>query len=256
VFFLLVLAVFPLLLGCGIEVPTTPLNPPGTPFPLADTTNPTFTIKCTTQNNEPDFRGFELYYKFYKSSAEIEAGLSNVTEYDLRIKNNFAPVCFQEDTFSVTPPQNLHSSTSFKPLLFVQPLDRGTAFDITITFSSIPQTQPIVKYNGTQYTIPNLPAFSDAGQDISIRRNVGDVDPASSFGGQGKFFIKPYTGYQTYISSDRDVQSIWDTVQPGGTGSGVVYLAMYAMSYGIQNFTSDIFSQPVYLGYVQISTYQ
>jgi hypothetical protein len=231
------------------------MNPPGTPFPPADPLNPRFTIKCTTQNSEPDFRGFELYYKFYKTPAEIEANLSGVTEYDLRTKNNFAPVCFQEDSFSVTPPQNLHSSTSYKPLLFVQPLDRGSAFDITITFSSTPQTQPIVRYNGAQYALPSF--LPDAGQDISIRRNVGDIDPTSGFRGHGKFFIKPLTGYQTYISSDRDIQAIWNDVQPvGAGGSGAVYLAMYAMSYGLQNFTSDLFSQPVYLGYVQILTDQ
>ena len=36
----------------------------------------------------------------------------------------------------------------------------------------------------------------------------------------------------------------------------VVYLAMYAVSYGIQDVSTPIYSYPVYLGYLRLSQFQ
>jgi hypothetical protein len=232
-----------ILWGCGL--PNYPsLNPPGQPSVLASPGTPTFTINATTQNNELEFKGFELYYKFYATPDQIEQNLQNVLEYNLRTTYGYRPVCYQIDTFSATPPTNLHVN---KPLIYVQPGDRGTVFSVTITFPGLgsPIQSPVaVLFNGAPYYSPK-----DASQPLSIRRNVGDTNSLSSTYGQPKLFIAAdLADPSTYQSTDIDVQGIW-----GSVSGGVAYLAMYVMSYGVQDYTTDLYSTPVYLGYVQIN---
>jgi hypothetical protein len=237
---------------CGCGLPNYPtLNPPGTPSTLASETNTVFTILSTTQNNELEFRGYELFYKFYTSSFAIETNLQNILWSDLISTYGYKPVCSQFDVFSATPPTNLHITKPY-PLINVQPADRGTVFNITVTlpgFGTPPQPAVSVLYDGLPYNSPYDPA-----QLLSIRRNVGS-DPSSASSGQPKYFISlnasEISSYPSYTPTDRDVQSIW-----GSLSGDYIYLAMYVLSYGVQDFTTDLYSTPVYLGYVPVNVNQ
>jgi hypothetical protein len=250
-FLVILLAVLLLLSSCGLEeIPV--LQPPTQVYPQADPLTPVFTIRSTTVNgsiSEPEFRGYELYYKFYPDQ-NVETNLSSATEYDLRTKYYFKPICSQTDAVNGIPPYDPNSNFHInKPLIFVQPFDRGTSFDITIDFNIYAQyVQPVVKYNGVA-----VPLF--------IRRNVGVSDaniedPIGTYTNQPKFFWQPDASYQTYASSNYDVQSIYGTVMNPATGTEEAYLAMYALSYGQKDLTTDLYSQPVYLGFVEINLNQ
>jgi hypothetical protein len=235
-----ILAAIPLLIqGCGLEYLTF-LNPPGTPG-LASSLTPTFTVQATTANNEIEFRGFELYYKFYSDSSQIQLVPSNTLESDLRNIYGYVPICSSLDPGATTG--NLHVN---KPLLPVQIGDRGASFAITVNFVSlngnIDTSQPVVTYSGA--TAPTQPAANDW-----IRRNVGDNVLGSTTYTQPKLFIRRNpSDPPTYASTDVDVQGILSIAQTSGNG---LTLAIYALSYGKQDITTDIYSTPVYLGYIQ-----
>jgi hypothetical protein len=236
---------------CGCGLPNYPtLNPPGTPSVLASDTNSVFTIMSTTENNELEFRGFELFYKFYSNPSAIESNLQSVIWSVLINTYGYRPVCDQTDTFSGYPPSNLHSTKPY-PLLYVQPADRGTQFSITVAFPSTATVPPLespvaVLYNGAPCYSPD-----DSSAPLSVRRNVGNTTSGTTTYQEGKYFIAGDLGDPaTYQSSDRDVQAIWGSI------SGPAYLAMYVLSYGVQDFTTDLYSTPVYLGYVPVNTNQ
>jgi hypothetical protein len=239
----LVVACFCIVSGCGLEDFVTSLRPPNNPSTLASETTPTFEINVPAGVKESQFRGYELYYKFYVNSSDIEISLTGVSESELRSTYKFRPVCSGDDSYIGTPPENLHTP---KPQgLFAVPIPwLGSAFLITVTFSpsSVPNPQPTVSSTG--------PALS-----VSVRRNVPDTNPANYM--KAKPFA-PIGLLPAYQENDRDINVIWPQVKPiPDGGNGVMYLAMYALSYGVaDDHVTDLYSTPVYLGYTVMYTNQ
>ncbi len=215
--------------GCGLEN-ITYLSPPGNPT-LASPTYTTFTINSTSKNDEAEFLGFELYYKFYTTSFSIPS----VEDVDDLKSYGFLPVCSSSDTASGTYVNHT------QPLFEVPAVDRGKTFAITVTFTNpttVPgsDSQPALVYNGTPLT-------------FSIRRDFGDADYGSNSYLQGKPFVQriPHVA-DAYKATDSDVTSVYS--------ASIVSLLMYAMSYGKENITTDLYSPPVYLGYINILIHQ
>jgi hypothetical protein len=236
----LAVAVFCLASGCGLDEYLPTLIPPDVPSQLSSETNPTFEINVPSADKGSNFRGYELYYKFYGDNA-TESNFESLSEPELTAKG-FRPVCRAEDTYSGSPPSNLHRT---KPLIFVQlGADRTRQFLINVRFSA--SVQPVVEYDGTALT-------------TAIRRNVPDTRSGSPTYEGPKPFIQMNPLYPAYPEPpDADIgDSLWTIVKPlplGGTGA--VYCAMYALSYGVFNISTDIYSLPRYLGYVRIDTDQ
>jgi hypothetical protein len=231
----LLLAVLGLVSGCGLDrIPyLEPPNSPGT----ATAGTPIFIIDVPATEKEAEFRGYELYYKFYKSLEAIESNLQGVTEDVLRA-NQYKAVCSASDTVSSPSLSNFHVT---QPLIYVETFDRNRAFQIKVTFFA-PPVQPEVLYDGNLYS-------------VSIRRNVPDTRVGSPSNNEPKPFIQMDALYPAYPDvPDSDIQAIWGDVKPGGTG--IVYLAMYVLSYGVVDITTDVFSTAVWLGYAGILTNQ
>ncbi len=213
--------------GCGLEN-ITYLSPPGNPTALASPTNNIFTINSTSKNDEAEFLGFELYYKFYATGFSIPS----VEDIDDLKSNGFKPVCSSTDTAAGTDVNHL------KPLFEVPPVDRGTTFSITITFTN-PQSNPSGEIQ---------PLVKNKGADLSmtIRRDIADNrGVASPTNNQGRPFIKVNgSAVAAYESTDTDVSPVYS--------SDIVSLVMYAMSFGRENITTDLYSPPVYLGFINI----
>ncbi len=229
------LAVLGLASSCGLDrIPY--LAPPGSPGTATPGT-PIFIIDVPAAEKEAEFRGYELYYKFYDILGNIDSNLQGVTEDVLRA-NQYRAVCSDSDIFSGSPPSNLHNN---QPLIYVETFDRNRAFQIIVTIAK-EVVQPEVLYDGNPYA-------------VSIRRNVPDTRAGSPSDGGPKPFIQENVLYPAYPDiPDSDIQSIWGTVKPSGTGR--VYLAMYALSYGVVDITTDVFSTAVWLGYAEILTNQ
>ena len=216
---LLLLLLVLLTAGCGLPSPFY-LTPTATPGPATETT-PLFQIKSTSENSEPEFRGFELYYKCYKTADDpIESNFGTSSfESDLR-RAGFLPVCSEADVFA---------SGRSAPLIYIDPTlptDRGEVFNVTVDFNSPANA----KY---EYTGPKTGTFFSVG----VRRSVSD--------GVGRF--KTFDPVQ-FQSTDPDISRIWTQAKAEGS----FYIAMYTLSYGRQDLGTPIWSSPVYLGYVRI----
>ncbi len=207
--------------GCGLPANYF-LSPPATPATLASPIGtPYFQIISTTANSESEFRGFALYYKLYSIDETIESGFGYETsESALLNPKGFLPVCSKTDLFA---------SGHTVPLIYLDPnppTDKGQEFTITIDFNSPADA----KY---AYTGPvTMQSIS-----VGVCRSVAD--------GLGGFKTFDPT---EFLSTDSDISRIWTKARAAGS----FYLAMYALSYGLQDRVTPIWSWPVYLGYVEI----
>jgi hypothetical protein len=209
-----------LVAGCGLPS-SYYLTPPATPPTLASPIGyPVFQVISTTDNSESEFRGFELYYKCYRITETLESGFGeNSLESDLRAKG-FLPVCSELDS---TP------TGRRVPLILVDPLDRGLDFTVTVDFN-LPGSATYARY---QYTGPvTLSSVS-----VEVRRYISD----------GAGACKTFDATE-FLATDLDISRIF----AGALTDGSFYLAMYALSYGLQDISTPIWSWPVYLGYVEI----
>jgi hypothetical protein len=205
---------------CGLPSPYY-LSPPAAPSSPASPTTPLFSVISTTNNSETEFRGFELYYKCYLSEADIEANFgSSSFESNLR-SAGFLPVCSEEDT---------SPSGHIVPLVPVDAADRGKPFTITIDFNPISSGSYPATY---RYTRPDVGTIVSKG----VRRYVPDTSVAC------KTF-----DFAEFLTTDADYSRIGSSVP----ASGPFYIAIYALSYGLQDISTPIWSWPVYLGYVEI----
>jgi hypothetical protein len=122
-----------------------------------------------------EFRGFELYYKFYSRDQTRETGLGTREQL---LAAQFRRVCSDSGPVASQVP----------PLVFVDIADRNTVFTTTAYFDA-----------------PLVPAYSHyAGvspRDIPLRRSVEEFGSPRTFD-RGSF-----------VQTDADISAIWDLVQ-------------------------------------------
>jgi len=231
------LALVILEVGCGLPSPYF-LSPPVVPQ-LAQVTSPNFYFASTSANNEVELRGFEVYYKFETDPAsqgfinDTNLGSTTNTYTDLTVAG-FSPLCSSTDVSPLT-----HQS----PLVPIAIGDRGQAFTVTLTISTNTANSGISTYS---YTGPV------SGSVIGEVRRAAPL-PSNLFTSGCKLFLSnsnvtSYTDYDP--TADNDVRAIFSTAQSSG---GTAYLMMYALTYGLQDISTPIYSNPVYLGYISIN---
>lgn len=219
----LLVAIFAALLAAGCGLPSSYyLTPPATPTVFATPLTPLFSVKSTVDNSESELRGFALYYKCYLNTGDIESNFSESSFESTLRSAGFFPVCSEDDT---SPSE--HSL----PLFPIDSADRGKDFTITVNFNSPDSGM----YNAlSSYTRPDTTIVVSKG----VRRYV-PTDPVGS--------CKTFD-FSEFLTADIDFSGI-----AGGVPSnGPFYIAMYALSYGLQDISTPIWSWPVYLGYVGI----
>ncbi len=206
-----------LLLSCGI--PRIPyLNPPtvlGAPVGSDQ-----FQFQSTSDNSEPEFRGFELYYKLYDPAVFAEKNLTDKTELEAA---GFRRVRASGDRVG----------NETRPLVPVDILDRGTLFTVTVDFS-----EAELQAHNTNYPLAEAPTPVVPIRVADLRRGVTYAFPLDN---EFKTFVQ-------YASTDQDL--------PAGVYSDVslnVNLDLYAMSYGLSGGVEDVYSQAVWLGEISIS---
>lgn len=212
-----------LLHGCGLEDDPV-LNPPSDPD-VSDIYD-YFAFRITENNGdaveEPEFRGVEVYYKFYSSIAEVQSGL--VTQSEL-VSAGFRRFASTDDRTTLIE----------YPLIPVPDGDRGKRATITLDFSPLGLVTP---------TQPLLTAVPDAaGLTIpatEFRRGVGySVDNTFK-----KFYSEDADGF---VKNDGDI--------PGLTTAGDhdVYIALYALCYGKKDLASTIYSRALFLSPIEVT---
>jgi hypothetical protein len=207
--------------GCGLPSPYY-LSPPAAPSSPASVNSPLFSVISTTDNSETEFRGFELYYKCYLSEADIEANFGSLSFESTLRSAGFLPVCTETDT---------SPSVHIVPLVPIDAADRGKPFTITIDFNS---PNPGIYNAVSSYTRPDTAIVVTKG----VRRYVLDTLTGVS--------CKTFD-FLEFLTADADFGKVASAGAP-------FYVAMYALSYGLQDKATPIWSWPVYLGYVEIKS--
>jgi hypothetical protein len=195
--------------------------------------NPDHTSDSTTLN----FKGFELYYKLYSTdnSSAItgqDYNANNTSDVVTQLTNaGYLPVCAGTDI-------NTHAS----PLIPVAVADISSTFSVTVSVNQFPA--------GAISTASYSVIASGHQVNVEIRRNIIDNGFGSS--GQFKTFLPNSltSSDLSFVPADIDVSGIYTRVQQLG---GNAYLAMYALSYGVQGLSTPIRSTPLFLGYVFVN---
>jgi hypothetical protein len=204
--------------GCGLPQ-SYYLTPPATPTVWAGPTRPYFEVISTTANSEPEFRGFELYYKCYRIGELIQSSFGETSRESDLLSAQFRPVCSQSDP---------SPSARGVPLIPIDIPDRGKSFTITVDFNS--PLEATYKYTG--------PGTSNS-VSVGVLRYVSD----------GAGACKTFDSIE-FLATDIDISRIFAEAQ--AQSDPEFYIAMYAMSYGKQDLATTIWSSPVYLGYIRI----
>lgn len=233
--FLRFLLFMPLLAGCGLP-DTYFLAPPGQIVATQTSTNFAFVNPDHSADLDVSFQGFDLYYRFYANSSEINVNAYDNTNYNdpvsQLLNNGFLPVCSVNDT---SPP------TRASPVIPVATSVRVDSFTVDAFFNYPNAQNPFSDYS---YTPPSTGTLVS----VELRRDV--ADPNLGYG--CKNFAPNSVRQANYGSStdtDMSVPLFSNCVSANG---GFAYLAMYVMSYGLAGGTTPTWLTPVYLGYLYV----
>lgn len=219
--FAITIIVFFGFLSCGIdELPV--LSPP---LKLTESdSNGTFSFKILTSNSELEFRGFEVYYKFYSLANDaLLLAESNLSYYsDMKDYGFFRLTRYNSDDDA-----DKNNDNSL-PLIKVEPLQRGFEAEVVINFSDI--TNPYI----TSSTETNGLVLTPG--DLGFRRGVVEVDNTGY-----------YKSFTDTLEGDEDLDNI--TVDEAETG---IYISLYVFSFGKKEHTEPIYSQALHLSRIQI----
>jgi hypothetical protein len=216
------------------------LNPPGQGT-LALPGTPNFYVVSNTTNSETEFRGFDLYYKFFSTESSVNSGLAGSSySYTDLVSAGFMSVCANTDS---------SASSRVLPLITVptSPTNyRGTAFAIEFTIDAHGNFSYV--RDNTPTAVANPEAYGAPGQDPwDMRRSIEDITTSHA----KVFTINPSgSGTIEYTTSDGDFSS--DLYNALNTSTGA-FLAMYAVSVGYDSAEGYIRSYPIFLGYVRLS---
>jgi hypothetical protein len=205
----LLAAVLLALAACGLDY-WPYLEPPGDPTEALPGT-PIFQVIYNV-TSVTEFRGFEVYYKFYSSDQTRQTGITTLEGLKAA---NYHRMC-SPGTLSM-------QGLPFVPLIPVdlpsEPLDFKTELDFRLSVT------PYMDYQGV---VP--PAY------VGIRRTATDALSET------KTFAK-----SELVETDADLTDVnWDQVDLDNQ----LYLVIYALSYGLKDINIPLYSTARYLGYM------
>jgi hypothetical protein len=210
------------------------LNPPGQGTQALPGT-PFFYVVSTTLNSEAEFKGFDIYYKFYPSLGNVPPTTDNLAgsthTYEDLVSAGYTSVCASTDS---------SASSRVLPLITVptSPTNyRGTSFSIEFTID-VDGTFSYVTANPTVYGAPS-----------SMSRGIANNTNTSIYATSFKINMSaPYN----YTTADADFGN-GDPALFNALYATSVYLAMYAVSVGYDSTEGYIRSYPIFLGYVRMN---
>ncbi len=172
------------LAACGLEnLPV--LDPPAFTemTPLS-----TFTVLTNVPTTVAEFRGYELYYKFY---ARDQAKQTTMTSVDQLVPAGFRRVCS-----TISPVES-----QVPPVVLVDPVDRNTEVQTTVYFPDA-DTAAYAGYGGASpRTVPLRRSVEEAGAPKTFQLSAFDPD-------------------------DEDIAAIWSDVQSQGNELHLVVYVM------------------------------
>ena len=225
-YFLISLAILCFLPQCGLEY----LPYLSQPISLgANDADKTFQFIRTGDNTEAEFLGFEVYYKFYIESQEPD---DTITIFNALYSNGFTRLSSSSDL------KNLIS----KPVIKI-PFGNTNTITFTLDFNQAPTPKD-----------PETGSNDPTVVDVSLRRAVYYEPGEGSEIDRFKHFPDTLDDTtETYQENDSDIaSSVWSLIDELPTGENV-RLALYVLSYGRKDYTVDIYSDALYLGYITVN---
>ncbi len=209
-----------ILAGCGLQSILT-LEPPDhvETYDIYDY----FKVRIDSDNDEPAFKGLEFYYKFFYPSGagSVPDSAINIRNFDDLLANGFKRLSSADD----------REGSVSRPLLYVDSGYRGKESFITVQF-----IENVSGYIDTA----EASATSDEGgftlSNFELRRGVVDS------------ITKQYKSFEDFKLSDVDISSLGIS----GTGIHTVDVVLYALSFGIADFSTNVYSKSVYLQKISI----
>lgn len=199
--------------SCGLEVVPDLPTPKAPDTPASDLT-PVFQV-VNNPTTVPSDWFFELKYGFelyYKFYTRDQAKEESLADRNALIGAGYRRVASSGSL-----------SAQVLPLIPIDPADQGSDFDVTLDFN-----QPVA--SEATYNV------GDPAPVIGVRRSVEHL-------GSTKTFAK-----EDLAGTDEDVSAIWDRAK--NVEGDELHLAMYAMSFGMYNLATPLYSTPRYLGYM------
>ena len=202
-----------LLNTCGIEQFIPQLNPPINPEKVGSA----FNFTKSTFNSEPEFIGFDLYYRMYQIQDIPDP--NDIVEFADLGTNGF---------------RRIHSSNDKAgqiqlPLIPIDPADKGAEFIITVDYTG-------VQSKNLELVDP-FPLIDYGGGITDIRRDVYDG-----------LLDDSYKRFSQFSEGDADIKSypeVWVDIDNGDAVKIVLYVVSYG--YDIAN-KGPLRSEPVKLG--------
>ncbi len=187
-------------------------------------------IIINTGDNDPDvFRGYEIYYKFYNQSTAANDQRNDHNQIFNKLNDDAPKVLTAAGYRRVRTEKNTRDDTLY-PMISVPAGSKDNRFDLIINFSPITT-------NGSKEELK----IRYLGTELSLYRDVVDQAPDT-----GESPSASDTVYKDFNSDDLQ----YTEYQDGDLPSGDVSLSMYVFSYGIHENIYNLYSTPVWLGYV------
>ena len=183
-----------------------------------------------TGDNDPEvFRGYEIYYKFYNQSTASRDQQNDHNIIFNKLSDNAPKILASAGYRRVRTEKNTRDDTLY-PMIPVPAGSRDDRFDLTINFSPITT-------NGSKEELK----IRYLGTELSLYRDVVDQAPDT-----GESPSASDTVYKDFNSDDLEYTEYGDSDLP----SESVSVSMYVVSYGIHENIYNLYSTPVWLGYV------
>ena len=250
----------PLLLAldsCGLPGAIPSLLPPVVPTGADASGNNVFAFENQPQVDPGDFYGFEIYYKFYDSTPGNP--------------NGSASIQYQNDSTqlssTVTGPSQLISLGYRRAYVYPSGYQQGAAITLPTT-PLIPVTDPSLKTSTFPVTISFATAVSGGstntypevlvnGQPIGVLMGRYLGNPPGSGITTGTNILEGFgsqdfaldQGPNNGASPVGDLPASIITEASGGQNVSMI-LGLYAIAYGLVNFTTPVYSTPTPLDYV------
>ena len=218
--------------ACGL--PRLPFL--GPPIRDSDSGNVVVFRHNADDNNVDEFRGYELYYRFYPNTGEGEEQW--IADNDAILDSPRSPNpsrLVNRGYRRIRPPQ----IQAAPPLLRVGPgLPLGTRFPIRLFFPHDPEEEPI----DDEDEEPDGAAFYE-GKVVRLRRGPGVNEEDGET--PKRFFpveTDP-TANGVYAEGDADLVNLFDLLEDEG-----LFVAVYGLAYGITGDFQRFYSVPEFLG--------
>ncbi len=172
-------------------------------------------------DNDPDvFQGYELYYKFYEFSSDttnMASDYKSLFSVEEPEPSNLTTLGFKRiNTVSTTDKKTTY------PMIYIDHSDRDSEFTITLDFSDVAASVKNPTVNYLSYP------------EITLYRTVVDPDDTDN--------------YKSFIYDDLS------NTEDSDISHNRVTLSLFVFSYGKYDNVYNIYSRPVWLGYIQYDT--